>query len=346
MRNSEYSQPNFHEAPLNPVDSIGIIGANGQVGTMLKQQMRTIPHHPAVYSVGRGDIEGLMASRPKYVIAATPKQATKEVLEEIVFYVKSPFTAFLFQNGVGVTDEAKRILQKCPVDHSLIRGSLYTTVHREGNNVEYNRKKLRLALYPVYIHESRLVEQAVGTFEDAGFNVKEFDDPESGEWTKLLANSIGSTSTVTGLTPFETFSDPLLFDIELRGLAERLAIIKARGTQLLDLSWAQTGLIKKAAEFPQELLHFLRSPVASVIATKRGNLPSSAARKIASGESPEEALYYHLPFVEEAQRLGLPAVVDTTLARFIQYHLDGYQNLDFPKNVRRARLIESINQYG
>lgn len=346
MRKQEYLQPNLHEVPLNPVSSIGIIGANGQVGTMLRQEMHTIPYQPAVYGVGHGGIEELMALEPKYIVAATPRQAVNEVVDQIVRYAKSPFALFMLQNGVRVTEDAKKVLENCPVDHSLIRGSLYTTVYREGNNVEYNRKKLRVALYPIYMHESRLVEQAIMTFEDAGFDVKKFDDPDRGEWTKLLANSIGSTSTVTGLTPLETFSDPYLFDIEYLGLMERMAIIEARGTKLLDLSWAQTGLIKKAVKYPQQLLHFLRSPIAAGIAQKRGNLPSSAARKIEAGQSPVEALYYHLPFVEEAQRLGLPAVVDTTLSRFIQYHIEGYENLDFPKEIRRSRLVEAINQYG
>jgi hypothetical protein len=177
-------------------------------------------------------------------------------------------------------------------------------------------------------------------FVSAGFAVESYDNPHDMEWTKLLANSLGTTSSVTGLTPRETFADDALFSLELRGLRERIAIIKAGGIKLLNIPWAKTPLMRLGAmALPAHPPEAIKRMIGETIAEGRRNLPSAATRRIMEGKDPSEALRYHLPFIQLASQTGLTASIDAAIADIVGQHLRGEINLREMTSPQKIELL-------
>lgn len=321
------------------ISVVAIVGKNGQVGRLLSERILTASSKPLLYVAGRGEIKDIMSQNPEVVVAATPNPVN-EVVSEIVASAKKPFTLVLPQNGIGVIEQTKDILKFCGLPIVVLRASLFTPVNREGDGILYNPNKLRIALAPIDNKDNALTLFRIRRFfEDIGFEVNIFADYIGLEWTKLLANLVCSTSTVTGLTPIETFSDKGLFEIELQGLKERVEIIKALGINILDIPWAKTGMLLASRHLPEGVLSILRVQIAKVVASGRNNQPSAAGRKIMTGETPSEVLCYHQPFIDASRDTGLSAHVDTAIANIIKDHIGGRINLQQMEPIIKRQLI-------
>lgn len=328
-----------NEVLAPPFKSVAVIG-QGQIGTMLRERLQTVDQLVESSFAGRGQIERVMAGHPDVVIAATP-YPVKEVVSEISKYATFPYILVLPQNGVGVVEQAATALQN-PYLPTIVRASLFTTV----NGVSYNPDKLRIALAARReVEEMLTLPRVARLFRDLGFKVVTTDNYQAQEWTKLLTNTVGSTSTVTGLTPLETFSDKELFDLELRGLRDRINVMETSSINLLDIPWAKTQLLRLAAKrLPDKLPNQVRGIIAKAIAGSRENMPSAASRKIMEGKKPTEVLEYHRPYTLFGRQYRIATPVDQALFDIISAHINGDIDLQtMPTKVKRVLLLDTFS---
>lgn len=327
-----------NEVLAPPFKSVAVIG-QGQIGTMLRDRLQANQGLESSFAV-RGQIERVMAGQPDVVIFATPNPVD-EVVYETAQYATFPFVGVFPQNGVRVMDQAMYGLRNTNLPVALVRASLFTTV----NGVSYNPDKLRIALAARReVEEVLTLPRVARLFKDLGFKVVTTDNYQAQEWTKLLTNTVGATSTVTGLTPLETFTDRELFELELRGLQDRVKVMEAALIYPLNIPWAKTPVLRLAAKhLPSKLPDQVRRFVAKAIASSRDNQPSAAARKIMEGKKPIEALEYHRPYVTLGQQLEVSTPVDQALFEIISAHNNGDINLQtMPFDVKRRLLLDTF----
>ncbi|MBI2338562.1 hypothetical protein HYU95_05260 [Candidatus Daviesbacteria bacterium] len=327
-------------------------------------------------------ISQMMGEDPEMVILATTNPIEKP-FKEIVEGVKKPTTLILSQNGVGVVEAAEKILEgTAAAPLTLIRASLFTNVGRDQvGNVIYNAEKKRIALAAVgrrkVTEEDRTKSDKNGEskdrkkkiseeikvereeisredkvnllkvrdmFEQAGYEVIICDDFHSMEYTKLLVNLLGSTSTVTGLAPSKAFSDPEVIFWELRGLRDRLKIFKAAGIEVDSRLWNVRAL-EMAAKLPVSLLRAAKDLIARKIASERNDQLPSAARQVKRGEKAEEATnYYHKPIIDLGRECGIESPVDETIWEIITRHQRANNNfkLNELQSDERKKVFSEI----
>lgn len=277
------------------------------------------------------NLKSSLRNKPDVIILATPNPVD-EILESISSDLKNPVTLILPQNGVDVIPAALRAMKKSKV--SLVRASLYTTINLDKNGkAEYNEKKKRITLAEVKVKSPQPplsrggldvlspLNKSLVLFEGAGFDVRVIEDYRSMEWTKLIANLLGSTGTVTGLSPKETFLDKDLFLLEFTALRERLEIIYSAGIKFAEIPWQKISILPRARYIDGKFLKVFRKQISEMIASGRNNQPPAAARKI-SENRPTEAKYYHRPFVELGLLHGLRSIADESIFEIISEHED------------------------
>ncbi len=316
-----------------PIERIGIIGKNGQIGGMLSEVLAG--SEAAIVTAGRGEISSLMATQPEVVFLATPNPVG-ETIKEVLAAIESPTTVVLLQNGVGVVDESLPLVEDTPV--TLLRAGIFIPVAKDGDALVYNERKLRIALAPIPGMPIAKNYAVASMLEKSGFTVRLYEDYRSLEWTKLLLNCLGSTSTVTGLTPYETFTDAELFAWEIRGVRDRIAVMRHLGIPIAPIPWGKTGLLTRAAPWvPEHPIAIVQRTIAQIISKGRENMPSSAARKIATGSDISEVLEYHRPFMHMSP-------IDEALFTVILGHQKQQYSLrEMSPKERRQKLREYVS---
>lgn len=320
-------------------EHIAIIGAGGNIGGLFAESLA--PFTTRITGVVRNGHDGhlshldnyrqvdnlhdLVDYTPDLIIVATPNPIDSLVKD--LAQIPQPTTIILPQNGIVATATALKYL---PPQHQIIRMNVHTPV-KDGH---YNPDKLRTSLAPVRIDDQALhrIDQLM---RKAGFDTRIYPQVEPMVWTKLLTNTIGSTGAITGLTPLETFSDPTLYSLELRGLKERIAILNESGIKMVNFPWLNTNqIINIIDRLPGNLRKIPRTLIAYAIASKRDNKPPAAAQKLRDGK-PHELYYYHAPFVELGESVGQVSCVDKGMLALIDLHSRGHLDL---KNTSASEL--------
>lgn len=336
--------------------SAAVIGAAGQIGELFTRTLASVAHIEAVVRERRwrdetdypevrfhADIERMLETEPEVVILATPNPADR-ALEEIAQHAQKSFILILPPNGVNVVEKAKGILAGSRAQISLVRASLYTNVSRDTDGyIVYNPKKNRIALAPISPDQDDGLIKARNTLVQAGFEVRIVQDYHSMEWSKLIGNLLGSTSTVTGLSPREAFSDPEIFALEYRALKDRLRILEAAGIKVADDLW-DIGKLRWLAKVPEPIASTFRGAIAHMVAQERNNQPPAAARQINEGaRTVESANYYHLPIVRLGKKHGVESPVDEAILDILRRHErinNDFSLSSLEVNERRKLLLE------
>lgn len=321
------------EFVVPPFATVAIIG-RGQVGKMLQRQFEKDDRF-GLFVAGRSEIRDVMTHTPEVIALATPNPVG-EAIENIAKTAAKPFTLILPQNGVGVVEQARAVVDKDSVP-TIIRASLFTPVNQKEDDIFYNPKKLRVAIAPENRSEREELSRTKLLFEAAGFEVVTVEDYKSMEWTKLLTNCLGSTSTITGLPPAETFTDADLFALEVQGLKDRLRIMEAQGLNLAEIPWIKP--LRFVKHIPTGLPYLPRWVIAGFMAAGRDNMPSAAGRKINAGGYPTEVLEYHRPFIMVGEGCGLKSPVDEALLTIIERHNGREIDLQQMSKMERKKLL-------
>ncbi len=350
----EYKQP-------DTFSKVAVIGAFGQTGKMYIQEFGE--HIPgllllAVVKPEQADnlsndslpnvtvhssIVQTLEQKPDAIVLATANPS-EQLLLEIVQNAKAPLTLILPQNGLEIADQAVRICKDSNI--TLVRASLFTPVTSQEEGNAYDKTKLRIGLSPISRDEKtvfsseeyREFKKAVALFERSGFDVEEFEDSTSLAYAKALANVLGSSAALTGLSPKDTFKDKELFAFETNAMKERLSLLSESGITLPKVPWNNLSLIPKLSHLPTPLLSLGRGKIASLVAKGRNNQPPQAATKIAEGK-PTELLYYHSPFITLAKKLGKHAIADEALLSVYQSHKNGLIDLTTMTAIQKKKLL-------
>lgn len=338
--------------------SVVVVGAAGQTGRVFTERIARIKDTKLKGVVKEGQIGKVKGKLSQYVEISTDLKTTleqqpdalilttqnpiTELLQVIVQHATAPLTLILTQNGVGVADQAQETVKDNP-NVNIVRGFLFTPISMDekGRIPETGRPRISLApvpdekgeIFSERAQESLMKAQAL--FQRAGFEVVLVEDHKGIEWTKALANALGSTGAVTGLTPLETFTHPELAKMELRGHHDRIRLVKAAGIQLADIPWTKgMGILRPSLA----LAPTTRDYIAHRMAEARNNLPPAAARKIEQGKETETE-HYHKPFVDLAMSHNMRSPVDMTILRIMRRHNNGKINLRTMSTENKIDLL-------
>lgn len=335
-----------------------VVSITGIIRQLDQKSDALTKRYPTASFSGIDEIRDILQSderRPEAIILATPNPVD-DLLQEIAANLgDKPLTLILPQNGVGVAEKAREILGK---NVTIIRANLFTPVStNEDGSIKYDSDKLRigLALMPEAdntVFDARgneELQKAKALFEQSGFDAKVFEDYKAMEWTKLLLNSIGSTSEVTGLTPEETFSDPKLRKIELQAIADRLKIMRAAGIKYEKIHWGGAQMLPLLDKpiIKQLRNHWpLAGFITDLIASGRENKPSASGIRILNGAMPDETEipYYHQPFIDLAKEHGLSSPVDEAITGIMDRYPKKIDLMHMAPKDKRAILFSNARR--
>lgn len=251
------------------------------------------------------NLERALAGKDLIVIS-TPGISLYPIMEEIKRYLPggdNGTTIMFSPNGIGYVPRACEIF-KDRDDVTLVRASLFTPV----DGMTYDPNKLRIAFSLAKGKHDQLLRLA-DLHQKAGFVTKEFDDPEHLEVVKAFYNSIGSTALVTGLTPEQTFTHPLLTKLEELAVHDRLIMMEQAGYPLIDLPWSTAKGVQQLSKLyhvPAFMQVFIRPILAKKIAKERHNLKPAARRQLEEGiKEPSELLTIPHSFISLSEKKGV-----------------------------------------
>lgn len=336
---------------LNPFKNVLIIGT-GAIGSLFKAELTKNNEHLDVNIVSHDTISEELLVGVEVIILATPNQTVKEMvvklLEKIPEDVAVP-TIVLIQNGVGVVEQAHLALAESTNPNrrlSMVRASVFTQVTKMGDQLKYNAEKLRVALSPIGCspEDFRRVEQLLFT---TNFQTRDYENYQSLEWTKLLFNTLGTTSMVTGLPPSITFADKELYQLEMNAFAQRCNILRQCGIPIVQIDWVKTQMLP-ALEIVRHISFFkpARKALAGLISKQRNDQPSAAWQKVEEGGDLAEAIHYHQAFIDLAEQNSMEAsTLDLAIVSLLREQRDGAVSLQTDTvEERKQQLILKIKQ--
>lgn len=357
---------------LEPRRNQVLIVGRGAIGRMFEERMsgalagvdaETVHEkHADVQVISHQEITPEFIATADVIILATPNHSVKTLIAEVLEKTEGDVPVILLlQNGVGVVEQAHEAQQKDQQHRELplIRASVFTQVSKVGGSLVYNDQKLRIALANAGCTQPQL-DMVKGRLEQAGFSVLTGETQKDGsekpfgykelEWVKLLANMIGATSTITGLSPKETFADKELFAIELDAFLDRLELLRVAKIDLPDIGWIKTSIFPIFTVVSKFGRHssIVRSLFASIIAKQRNNQPSAAWSRVEANGDVEEAIHYFTAWTDKARSIegGMQPVskLDGAMTLLLRQQRTG--RLEFGRlkpEVRKRILIEALN---
>lgn len=327
-----------------------VIGAAGHIGQLLVTSFagvasieavvnETVRGFPHCVTVSRS-IGSSLDKSPEAVILTTPNPLDK-LLKQIADESRKPTVLVMTSNGI-IVPKALEILEEKP-DISMVRGCIFTTVGRDNEGRLIHGKK-RIALShidrggkSVYEHGTNGLEKAQALFELGGFETVIVPDSISLEFTKVFANLVAATGSITGFGPRETFNDRDLFVLEQQAIRDRLAILKAAGISLADIPWVkQIPLIPSIPDLGRRF-------VSDKVAKGRNNCPPAAAAQIEEGALVVEASrHYHKPIVDLGRQVGLRSPVDEAVFKILMRHEREGLDLKAMKEEDRKKILLGV----
>lgn len=288
---------------LTPIKSVGIVGL-GAVGRLFDERVRMAGMKVRRAYHAPGEIERMLAQKPSLVIVAT-RNPTIYVLSEIAQYIRRPTTIVLPQNGIAVVEEAHEVFDRRAADVDVVRASLATAVRLNEDQVPvYKKKKLRIAVAAVNQRDEDASLKVATQLKAMGFKVQWLDSSqmERMQWTKLLLNTIGTSTPITGRGLRDTLRDSQSFAFEARALKDRKAAMEKKGIPLLMFRWmnpAQKFVFGRGLDLMRDdssLNGSARAIIAYFLLKERGGQETAAFRRMSEGELPHEFDPYHSPF--------------------------------------------------
>lgn len=329
------------------ISSVAVVGAAGHIGEMLIRSFAPYVRVEAVIRNTRPDFpRGVLISdslnltlsrKPDVLVLAMP-HPVDAVFKEIAESSTRPRVLVATQNGILVP-KAQEVFGK-DSEMAFIRACVFTTAGRDREgNLRHGVKRVALAQVQLKDQDEGRLKKVVELFEKGGFSTVVVPDPKSLEETKLFANLVGATGAVTGLGPWETFTDPEIYKLEQRAIRDRMAILKAAGIPLADIPW-----INQATLIPR-VPRIARFVVAGKVAKSRNNRPPAAVVQIERGMRRLEATgQYQKPIIDLGKKVGLRSEVDEAVYDVSKRHerggSEGFDLASMEPAERRQLLLK------
>ncbi len=241
-------------------------------------------------------------------------------LSDLVAHQPAKATIFTVQNGIGI----EQPFIKAFGDGRVLAGSLTTPVSKKDSfHLVVERSDRGLGLAPARLDLS--IDHWIRLFNEAGIKSVGLADFKSMKWSKAFLNIVSNaTSAILDMTPGAVYSDPDLFDLEVRMLRETVAVMRKRNLQMVDLPGSPARSLARAVQFAPR---FLLKPVLSrLVAGGRGEKMPSFYIDLVSGRGKSEVVYHNgaIAMEGEMSQVAVPVnrVLNDTLLKLTNGELD------------------------
>lgn len=267
-------------------------------------------HHLNELGVVTSIQEALRLSSYDVAFFALKSYDTVEALKSVQPYAAELPPFLCLQNGVENEAALAEILDA----DKVIAGTVTTAVAKDGLG-QIRLERLRgVGLAAGHPLSARLAM----AMNEAGLNVRLYEDAAAMKWSKLLTNLLTNAScAILDLSPAQVMAHPGLFKIEMRHLREALDVMGAMGFGPVDLPGTPVRALAFGARLPAALA---RPLMARAVGRGRGGKMPSLHIDLHAGKGRSEVDWLNGAVVRAGQRLG----IDTPVNRFLNETL---QNL-------------------
>jgi len=263
--------------------------------------------------------EALLQERFDAALLAIKSFDTAAAMQSLAPFAAQMPPIICLQNGVENEDMIAAVLGP----DKVIPATVTTAVGRRGPG-EIAVERLRgIGISSQHSLSTRLFQ----AFYQAGLRPKLFDHPISMKWSKLLTNLVANaTSAILAMTPDEIFSDPDLFEVEVRQLKEALAVMRALGVPVTNLPGTPVKALASAIRWIP--LPILRPLLKKAVVDGRGDKMPSFYIDMQAGRKKSEVDYLN----GAVARIGAQAGVDAPVNRFLTKTLSGMVSGTIPRD--------------
>lgn len=228
---------------------------------------------------------------------------TVSALDGMKNYLEQIPPVVCLQNGVENEPAISAVLGK----DRVIFGTVTSAIGRKAAGSIVLEKRRGVGIASGHPLSERLVE----VMDKAMLNSRLFPSAADMKWSKMLTNLIANASSaILDMSAAEIFSNPGLFQMEMKMLQETLAVMAAQGIKVVDLP----GTPVRALAWGTRLPAFLSRPLmAKAIGGGRGGKMPSFHIDLHAGRGKSEVDYLNGAVV----RAGLTLGVSTPINRFL-----------------------------
>lgn len=229
---------------------------------------------------------------------------TSSAIEQIKPFTENLFPIISLQNGV----ENEQILGEVFNRKNIIAGTLTSAIVKSNSGQIIVERERGIGI----ANEHKFAPQFIDLMNEVGLNARLYAQALDMKWSKLLTNLLGSaTAAILDMFPREIFSDPKLYQLEIKQLREALTVMKALQARIVDLP----GIPVKVLAFAAKSLHpTVSKPLLSrSIGRGRGDKMPTLHMDLHLGREFSEAPYLHGAIVKYGKTLGIPTPINSFL---------------------------------
>jgi 2-dehydropantoate 2-reductase len=270
---------------------------NLQVVGSIDEALTKGPYDVAVLAVKSFDTEGILQTLKPYAAALPP--------------------VVCFQNGV---ENEQKIAEALGLQ-KVIYGTVTTAVGKPQPN-EIVVEKLR----GMGVASNHSITPAfVSALNSAELKAAQLYNADGMKWSKMLTNIMSNaTSAILQMTPYEVFTHPRLYHLEVKQIKETLAVMKKANIPLLNLPGVPLKLLMWVMKNMPEAIS--RPVVAGSVGKGRGDKMPSFFIDLAAGRPKSEVHYLNGAIVRYGERFDVPVPVNRALTRILGEIVDGTRN--------------------
>lgn len=278
------------------------------------------------------------ASEPHLIILGMKSYDLTAALSELARVCPVPQMVLGTQNGIGVEE----LIADRFGPHHVLAGALTLPIARTGvNHLLVEKTNRGLGMSPVI--PTTPIEQWVRPFQAAGIHTVNVTNYQSMKWSKAFLNIIGNaTSAILNMPVDELYADPVVFKLEMRMLAETMAVMRRLGIPLMNLPgaparWLGFGMVAT----PRFLL---KAVMTGMVVSGRGEKMPSFHIDLYNDKGQSEVVYHNGAIAAAGESQGMPMPVNRclndTLMAMTRHELD---TAEFDHNP--ARLVAELARY-
>ncbi len=222
------------------------------------------------------------------------------------------------QNGVDNEPAIAAVLGP----QGVIAGTVTGSIGRRAAGDIILEKKRGVGIAAGHPLSERLVEAMNGAF----LNAHLYPRPADMKWSKLLANLPGAaTAAIVDMTIAEVFSDPDLYQLEIRLSREAQAVMAAQGIRIVNLP----GMPVQALAFASRMPEFIARPVLKkVVGGGRGGKMPSYHIDLHAGRKVSEIGWLQGAVVRHGEAAGVPTPINRLLTQTLMGMVHGQISIE------------------
>ena len=244
---------------------------------------------------------------PALIVLGMKAYDLAAAVAELAAVCPTPAMLLTTQNGIGVEE-----IVAAPFGvERVLAGSITIPIRRDGpTGVAVERAGRGLAIAPVL--PERSVADWVALFTAAGIRAGGLPDYRAMKWSKVFLNVMGNaTSAILNRPPAELYRRDDIFDLEMRMLAEILAVMKRLGLRIVNLPTASVRPLAATLAYAPPFLR--RLVFTQVIVHGRGHKMPSFQIDLAGGKPHSEVAFHNGAVAAAGRACGVAAPVNATL---------------------------------